>query len=162
MRDLELLVRHRRRMWAEMGVERGLDEADRAYRAWARRRLRTGELVAWVVEERGEPAASGAAWLMVVHPRPGLAGGPQPYLLSFFTEPGHRGKGHAARIVREAVRWARREGYPRLTLHASSMGRPVYARLGFERTWEMKLDLAPSPLQGVRARPRARRRAKPS
>jgi GNAT superfamily N-acetyltransferase len=133
-----------------------LDRHDRTYRRWARQRLRTGRLVAWVVEDAGTPVASGAVWLqdMQPHPRPGL--GPTPYLLSMFTEPRHRGKGAARRIVREAMLWARREGYARMTLHASDMGRSLYARLGWKRTWEMRVNLAWSPRAALRRRTRRR------
>ena len=154
LRDLDVLVRQRRRMWEDMGVLEGLDEADRVYRAWARRRLgRT--LFAWVAEARdGRVVGGGCLWLMVVHPRPGFPGGPQPYLLSFYTEPAFRGQGIARRIVRACVRWARERGHPRVTLHASSMGRPVYEALGFVPTGEMKLGLPPR-------RPRRKRPSRP-
>lgn len=142
--DLDTLVRHRRAMFEAMAVD--ADEAShrrhaRAYRAWARQRMRTGRFLGWIVEERGAPVASGCVWVKKVHPSPGRRTLDEPYLLSMFTEPAHRGKGHAERIVRAAIAWSRRGGYPRLTLHASEMGRPLYERLGFERRWEMKLEL---------------------
>jgi len=61
--------------------------------------------------------------------------------MSMFTEPAHRGKGHASRIVREAVRWARAHGYDAITLHASDYGESIYRREGFTRTMEMRLRL---------------------
>ena len=44
-------------------------------------------------------------------------------------------------VVNEAIGWCRRNKYERLMLHASEMGRKVYSKLGFKRTWEMRLDL---------------------
>lgn len=146
--DLDLLVRHRRAMWADMDVtytREDLDAADPVYRAWAARRLRTGRFVGFIVEERGRPVASGCVWVKRVHPRPAAATLDEAYLLSMYTEPAHRGKGHAERIVRAALAWARERGLPRMTLHASDMGRPLYEKLGFERRWEMKLDLGGRP-----------------
>lgn len=119
-----------------------LDAADRVYRRWARARLKTGTLVGWVAETPSRKiVAGGCLWLQPVQPRPGFPGGGQPYLLSLSTDPAHRGRGLARRIVQEAVRWAKKNGYPRMTLHASREGRRIYARLGFSRTWEMRLDL---------------------
>ena len=141
--DLATLVRQRRRMFEHMGATDAalLDEADRLYRRWARARLKSGKLVGFLVEERGEAVAGGCVWLQPVQPRPHALVTEQPYILSMFTEPAHRGKGHASRIVRAAVQWARERGYPRISLHASEEGRSVYERLGFEPTTEMRLKL---------------------
>lgn len=131
-------------MWQDIGgyTRTELDAADAVYARWVRPRLRSGTIVSWIVDERGEPVASGSAWVHHVQPRPRHPTGATPYLLSMYTEPAHRGQGHARRIVRAAMAWAKRAGYPRMTLHASDMGRPIYESLGWERTWEMKLELA--------------------
>jgi GNAT superfamily N-acetyltransferase len=159
--DLDLLVQHRRKMWEEIGgrPESELDRADPIYRRWARRELEAHHLIAFVVEgPDGRPAGSGAVWLVPTQPRPGPLGRPRmPYLMSMYTDPAYRGHGVASRIVRATVRWARREGYARVFLHASAMGRSVYARLGFVPGNEMRLDLAP-PRRPGRPRPVARRR----
>jgi GNAT superfamily N-acetyltransferase len=141
LRDLDLLVRHRRGMWADIGgyKKRELDAADPVYRRWARARLRSGALVGWVVEVKGVAAASGCVWIQPAQPRPRVPEAVQPYLLSMYTEPEFRAQGYAKRIVKAAVSWVRAEGYPRFTLHASAMGRPMYEKLGWKRTWEMKL-----------------------
>lgn len=140
--DLDLLVRHRRGMWEDMGGYSAgdLDAADPVYRRWARARLRSGTLVGWIVEARRQPVASGCVWVQRIHPRPLWAAQRQPYLMSMYTEPAHRGHGHARRILAAATAWVRRQGYPRFVLHASDFGRPVYERAGWERTWEMKLE----------------------
>lgn len=157
LRDLGHLVAQRRAMWADMriGTARELDEADAVYRRWARARLRDGTLVAWVAEAGGEVVGGGALWLQPVQPRPGWAEGHTPYLLSMYTHPAWRGRGVAKRIVKAAIAWARKRGYPRMTLHASDAGRPVYEALGFEATREMKLQLRPEAV--TRSRRRRRR-----
>jgi len=155
VRDLDVLVLHRRLMWQEIRdfTEAQLDAHDRLHRRWARQRLRSGRLVAWVAETpRGEIAASGAVWLQEIQPHPLLRLGPVPYLLSMYTEPEHRGKGLATRIVREAIRWAKRHGYARMTLHASTQGRDVYKKLGWKRTWEMRVRLTPRRRPARRSR----------
>jgi GNAT superfamily N-acetyltransferase len=140
--DLDVLVRHRRGMWEEIGdfTPAELLAADGVYRRWARARLRSGSLVGWIAERRGRAVASGCVWVQAVQPRPGAPTGRQPYLLSMFTEAEARGSGMARRIVRSATDWFRKQNYPRLTLHASAQGRSLYLGLGFERTWEMKLE----------------------
>jgi GNAT superfamily N-acetyltransferase len=61
--------------------------------------------------------------------------------MSMYTEPEFRRKGFATLIVKEAMSWARRNGYARMSLHASKAGRSVYDKLGWERSWEMRVDL---------------------
>ena len=156
LRDLELLVTHRRGMWFDMGYKNKaeLDAADRVYRRWAKPRLKTGALVGFIVEADGQIAGSGCLWLRPVQPvpvpgRPGFTcpeyhrgkGGRQPYLFSMYTEHAFRGKGVATMIVEESIRWAKAKGFQRITLHASDMGKSIYEKFGFKQTWEMKLDL---------------------
>jgi GNAT superfamily N-acetyltransferase len=143
-RDLDVLVRHRRRMWEDIGgyTLPELDTADPVYRRWARTRLRSGALVGWVTEAGGAVIASGCVWIQPIQPNPRWPDGRQPYLLSMFTEPEFRGRGLARRIVAAATTWVAAQGYPRFALHAADAARPLYAALGWQRTWEMRIDLA--------------------
>ncbi len=158
--DLRVLVGHRRAMWEAIGrgTRRELDVHDRAYRRWVRAEWAAGRFTAVVATEPGgRPLGSGAVWLTPSQPRPGrLATQQTPYILSMFTEDDARGRGVASGIVRALVLWCRDRGYPRVTLHASKMGRDVYARLGFRPTNEMRLDLR-RPRRGG-GRPGGRRR----
>ncbi|MCI0330208.1 MAG: GNAT family N-acetyltransferase [candidate division Zixibacteria bacterium] len=145
-----MLVAHRRGMWFDMGYKNKaeLEAADKVYRRWAKPRLKSGKLIGFIVEADGRVAGSGCLWLKPVQPvpvpsRPGFKGGGQPYLLSMYTEHPFRGKGVATKIVKESVRWAKAKGFPRMTLHASDMGKSIYEKLGFKQTWEMKLELKP-------------------
>lgn len=132
-------------MFEEIGrrTKRAMDLHDRGYRRWARRGMRRREFFAFVVEgPDGRIAGSGAIWLQPQQPRPGrLMVGRLPYVLSMYTEPDARGRGVASRLVGRMVRWAAARGYPRIFLHASSMGRPVYERIGFTEGNELRLDL---------------------
>jgi GNAT superfamily N-acetyltransferase len=144
LRDLDVLVRQRRGMWLSMGGQdrANLDEHDRTFRRWIRTRLRSGRVVGWVAETKGQEIVAGAiVWLRPSVPQPGGRGLVQPYLLSMYTEPGWRRLGLSSRIVGEAGKWAKNNGYGGVRLHASSMGRRLYLRQGFKRTWEMKLEL---------------------
>lgn len=125
---------------------RGMDAADRAYRRWARERMKAREMVGFILETvRGEPVASGCIWLMPSQPRPTWKGTVSPYLMSTYTEKPHRGQGHATRITREAIRWSKARGYTTLLLHGSTLGRPMYLREGFTEGNEMRLRLADWP-----------------
>lgn len=142
--DIPLLVRHRNAMFEEYKpmTEEALKGADKTYGLWAKRMMRLGLFHGYVVEtSTGEVAASGCVWLRQVQPSRGRPASLVPYVMSIYTEAAHRRRGLASRIVKEAMRWGRKNGFRRMTLHASTKGKRVYSRLGWERTWEMEVRL---------------------
>jgi GNAT superfamily N-acetyltransferase len=142
--DLDVLIRQRRGMWFDMGKRNRikLDEHDRTFRRWAQLQLKRRTVVGWVAETDGGDVVAGAiVWLRPSVSEPGVRHLVQPYLLSMYTEPKWRRLGLGSRILTEAMKWAKRNGYGEIRLHASSMGRRIYIRQGFKRTWEMKLEL---------------------
>jgi GNAT superfamily N-acetyltransferase len=144
LRDLDTLVQQRRAMWMDLGVKDPArhHKADKTYRRWAETRMRNHQLMGWVVEgQRGAIAGGGCLWLQPIQPNPKRTKTLQPYLLSMYTNPDFRRRGVASMIVGKAIEWSRIHGYERLMLHASEMGRSVYKKSGFYRTWEMRLDL---------------------
>jgi GNAT superfamily N-acetyltransferase len=156
--DLELLVRHRQGMWRDIAIHRPSEirEAEDAYRQWVRRESRARRFYSFIAETReGANAGSGAIWLQPVQPRPGSLGGSHGvYIMSMYTEPTARRKGVATELVRTMLEWARARGFARVTLHASRFGRPLYLKLGFEESNEMRFNL----LQVGRGRPPSRSR----
>jgi GNAT superfamily N-acetyltransferase len=55
------------------------------------------------------------------------------------TDPGHRGKGLASRLMAVALADARERGFSTSSLQASPMGQPVYERLGYEAHFRLNL-----------------------
>jgi GNAT superfamily N-acetyltransferase len=141
--DVELIGRHRRSMFDDMGQADG--EAMRAMIAsfvpWVRERLRLGTYVAWLVEEDGRVVA-GAGMLLMDFPPHWMDAEPvRAYLLNFYVEPEFRRRGLAYELLNTAVNDARRRGIKVISLHASKFGKPLYERYGFEPTNEMMLRL---------------------
>ncbi len=82
----------------------------------------TDPVRAYVIEETGQPAAVGA-----VVTQNGIA-----YMMWFATCSPFRGKGYAQAILHRAWADAKEQDGAKLTvLHATSMGRPVYHKLGY-------------------------------
>lgn len=158
VRDLPTLTQHRIAMFAEIRrtPPRLLTLHGRQYRRWVRPLLVHREVVAVVAERGDQPVASGCVWFQPSQPRILMPKTRTPYIMSMYTHPDHRGRGLATRIVRRLLAEARRRGYPRVTLHASDMGRGVYARLGFESTSEMRFWLDRTIERRMRLRPRRR------
>jgi hypothetical protein len=98
----------------------------------------------------GQPRASGAPPIVAggglqvrpLMPRPGyVRGEPEALILSMWTDPAHRRRGLATCVLEAMLDWCRRRGIRRVTLHASAQGRPIYERMGFTQTNEMRLEL---------------------
>jgi len=118
-----------------------LVEAARAYFAAA---IPDGRYVAWVAEVEGTVVGGAGVQLRELLPRPAPGGralvrGPQGLILNVFTERAWRRRGVAAALMRELLGWCRANGIESLVLHASADGRPLYERLGFTPTNEMRL-----------------------
>src|SRR5206468_9194812 len=63
--------------------------------------------------------------------------GPQGVILNVYTEKEWRRTGLAELVMRTIIEWSRANGVASLVLHASSMGRSLYERLGFLPSNEM-------------------------
>jgi len=143
--DAGVLARHRADMFRDMGqlpadLRDTLVEAARAYFAAA---VPDGRYVAWLAEGEGKIVAGAGLQLRELLPRPVPGGarlvrGPQGLILNVFTEPASRRRGVAAALMRELLRWCRANGIESLVLHASPDGRPLYEKLGFTPTNEMR------------------------
>jgi len=122
-----------------------LVEAARAYFVKA---LPEGRYVAWVAEPDDRPGEIvGGAGIQVreLLPRPHPAGGrllrgPQALVMNVFTERAWRRRGVAEALMREVLRWCRANGVESVVLHASEDGRPLYRKLGFTPTNEMRYE----------------------
>ncbi len=146
--DIPTLVKHRRGMFVDMDALKGvthdpaqLDAMDAAYAMFARERLSDGRMQAWAVVDDHWIAASGSILYTDWLPRPDGKTPILVYVHSVYTEPEYRRIGLARRILHAMIDECRKRGLPRLTLHASEMGRGLYEQLGFEPTNEMRLVL---------------------
>lgn len=138
--DAALITAHRRAMFAEMGKssDSALAEMTRNFEAWVTQMLECGKYVGWVIEDAGEPIASAGFFELEWPPHPlDPAASHRGYLLNFWVEPAHRGRGLARSLVRESLTEARKRGLRVVSLHASDAGRSVYEAMGFCATNEM-------------------------
>ncbi len=64
------------------------------------------------------------------------------YIWGVYVEPAYRGQGLAKRLTQKAIAYLKTLGCTRAILHASPSGKPVYTKLGFYESNEMRLDLS--------------------
>ena len=67
--------------------------------------------------------------------------GREGYIMGMYTRPEFRRRGLATAMMHIILDHLRSEGIQRATLRASYEGRPLYEKLGFEQTSEMRLKL---------------------
>jgi GNAT superfamily N-acetyltransferase len=141
--DARLIAGQRRRMFAESGQADAetMGRMEENFVAWVRPRLADGSYLGWLMEEDGQVVAGAGLWLMDFPPHWMDAEPVRGYLLNFYTEPSHRGRGIAGQMLEMTVEEARRRGIGVVSLHASKFGRPIYERNGFAGTNEMILRL---------------------
>jgi GNAT superfamily N-acetyltransferase len=68
-----------------------------------------------------------AQWL----PSPSRRNGRMGHVIGVVTDPAHRRRGHSRAIMRGLLDWFRDSDVPRVDLHASPDGEPLYRALGF-------------------------------
>ena len=142
--DMPVLVRHRIRMFADMGV---LDESDANadrladdFREWLEGMMPAGTYVAWLVENGDAPSTApleerivsgGGATLLPWPPGPRYSSGRLAFVYNVYTEVPHRGRGLARRVMEAIHAFCREERIGSLALNASEFGQPLYDSLGY-------------------------------
>ena len=144
--DIPVLVSHRRKMFEDMAAlngeqhdRAGLEAMDDAYRVLLRYEIPAGSTRVWVIEDAGKLAASGALKFTDWLPRPDGSRRGLVYVHSVYTEQAYRRTGLARRILNAMIDYCGDNGWPRISLHASELGRRLYEDLGFKPTNEMRL-----------------------
>ena len=141
--DDRLLASHFRRMWEDNGFhdfEESWEARVLAFCAHARANLGYQAFIA----EAGGVALGSAGGQMY--------GGLYPqvlkdsmrrhgYIWGVWVDPERRGQGLGRRLTDAVIAHFRDLGCTRMLLHASPFGRPVYERIGFQPTNEMRLGL---------------------
>jgi GNAT superfamily N-acetyltransferase len=152
--DVRTLARHRAAMWRDMGRLRAeaLDAMIDATAPVLERLMREDRYHAWLLTLDGRPeevVAGAGVQLREQLPFPiddghAVRGGEQGLVLNVYTEPAWRRQGAGERLMRAVLEWSEQRGLASLVLHASVEGRPLYERLGFAGTNEMRWSGPPT------------------
>lgn len=110
--------------------------ADAAYFGSA---LTTDEAAVWLAR-RGEDALGSVALSFYrSSPKPWYMQERYAYLSSMYVTREERGHGLGRHLLTAALDHARASGVTSVSLHATEAGRPLYAKVGFSETGEMRL-----------------------
>lgn len=142
--DASTIAEHRASMFLDMGriskeEHSVLKSASRAYLLKA---ISEQEYLAWLAESDEQVVVAGGGMILrQLMPRPGhLEGGQEAQILNVYTDPAHRRLGLARIVMSAMMDYCKEQGISRITLHASEFGRPLYEKLGFKQTNEMRFD----------------------
>jgi GNAT superfamily N-acetyltransferase len=130
-------------MFESMGVQDPgvLDRMCAAMTGYLQDALPSGDYLGWVADAGGEVIASGGVVIHRLPPGPRNMDGREGYVMNIYTIPDWRRQGVATAIVQTILDHLKAQGIPVATLHATPVGRPLYERLGFASTNEMRLVL---------------------
>jgi GNAT superfamily N-acetyltransferase len=141
--DIPEILLQRRKMYEDIHHSESaiLDVVVSLSSAYLKTAMAEGSFRAWLAADANLVVAGGA---VIISPWPA-----HPYdlecrratILNVYTYPEHRRRGIARKLMQTIIAWCRREGFPRVTLHASDEGRHLYESLGFEPSNEMRLTL---------------------
>lgn len=150
--DAPIIAWHRARMWQDMGDLP--NELFGPLRARAEIQfgdaIAKGEYVGWLAAPREEPEnviAGAGITLRDSLPSPrkengqtvAVTEGKLGLVINVFTEPEWRRRGLGLLLMQRVIAWSREQRLDRLVLHASDAGRPLYEKMGFVATNEMRL-----------------------
>jgi GNAT superfamily N-acetyltransferase len=143
--DAAVIARHRASMFLDMGsVSPEESELLReASEPWFFRLLTNGDYLAWLIEHRGVIVAGGGIFVSEAGPAPGRYRlGRLGHVANVYTEPAHRRRGLARRLMETMLHWCANNGIDFVTLGASEEGKPLYESLGFKPASSMMLTLS--------------------
>jgi GNAT superfamily N-acetyltransferase len=142
--DLETILHQRRMMFYDMGNrdEAALSAMLATSRPFFASRLRDGMYHAWLAEDASKHVVAGGGLMIFdYHSSPRDPFPRRAMVVNMYTEPAYRRQGIARKLVEIMIDWCRKEGFGSVWLHASDDGRPLYEKLGFRQTNEMRLML---------------------
>jgi GNAT superfamily N-acetyltransferase len=141
-RDHDILVGHRVRMFQDMGLDFDAAQLADAFGPWLTDMSAQGVYRAWVVESEGAVVAGGGLTILPWPPGPRYPGGRVAFVYNVYTEPAHRQRGLARRIMDAMHAWCKEEGIANVALNASRDGQPLYESMGYSITTSPMMFLA--------------------
>jgi GNAT superfamily N-acetyltransferase len=142
--DIPVLIHHRRMMYWDMGRQNSaaLDQMEFAARAYFSSAIPDGSYRGFLAVTNDDEIVGGGG--IVISPWPGSWDQELPrraMILNMYVEKAYRRRGIALALLEEMIACCRAERFAYVGLHASDEGRPLYEKLGFRATNEMRLEL---------------------
>lgn len=144
LHDIPTIIHQRHAMFAEMGTGTpdSLNRMDTGFAEWLREKMASNEYLGWFALSAENAIIAGVGlWVQDWPIGPVDQVGRRGYVMNVYTEPPYRGQRLARRLVQITLDYSRSIGLETVLLNASDAGRPVYEKLGFSASAEMRLAL---------------------
>jgi GNAT superfamily N-acetyltransferase len=102
-----------------------------ATRRWLRENTEHGIFRSWLAESDGKVVGTVSCRIRDTSPREHDLIGKEAYVHNLYVDPAYRSRGIGRALMDVLLDWCKDNGYPRVALRASAMGRPLYERMGF-------------------------------
>ncbi len=102
-----------------------------ATRRWLRENTQRGIMRSWLAESDGKIVGTVSCRIRDTSPREHDLIGKEAYVHNLYVEPAYRNRGIGRALMQVLLDWCKDNGYTRIALRASAMGRPLYERMGF-------------------------------
>jgi len=139
--DLSVISDHRQKMFSEMGQP--MDSACVAsFESWLKGALATGLFQCWLAQTAEGAVVAGAGLTVIPWPPGPRDSTPRAaFIYNVYTEPEHRHRGLARRLMNALHDWCRQQHILTARLHAADAGLRLYESLGYKATNEMMVML---------------------
>jgi len=88
--------------------------------------------ISWLALDDDKIVGTSGLSFNVVQPSYGNPSGKEAYIMNMYTIPEYRKKGIAKNLLDKTMEEAKKREVGKIRLHATSMGRPIYLKKGFE------------------------------
>ena len=102
-----------------------------AGKIYFRAALTNGTFIAWIALHEERIVATSGLVSYGVPPSMNCMNGKTAYIMNMYTRPDYRNQGIATELFKRIVEEAKAIGCAKITLNATSMGRPLYEAYGF-------------------------------
>lgn len=141
VKDIPILMEIRKKQLIDEGISPSC-KIDEELKRFFTKQMASDTMVEWVYEDEGMIVATGAIVFYDFPPTYTNPTGRKGYITNMYTHPHYRRRHLASSLLTVLKEEALSRGVTKLWLGASSLGRPVYERFGFQPTsvW-MDMDL---------------------
>ena len=130
--DTPHFVKHRERMFRDMGIPADFDAMAAAATTWLATAIPDGAYRGWVATTPDGAVVAGGGLIVIPWPPGPFSMDPRcGFVFNVYTEPAHRKQGLGRRLMAAMHEWCRGEGIERVVLNASTFGQPMNAEMGY-------------------------------